>query len=557
MATRLRHPPTTIWRFLTADLWKRILLTAAILVTVIAFAAAIRPLADGQVGAVDALRFMGLAIVPMLQFALPFAAGFAATLTYHDFAADNEAMACSAGGISYKALLGPAAFTGLILALVIYALTTSVIPRFFDRIERLIARDIARLLTTSIERGDSVTLRDLTIHADSIANLGPDAQTGATDRLVLLGVVAVATDKDNNIEVDLTARRADAWLFQAQQYNQPETRIVMQLTDAHGKQAGAGSVDLSQHQLGPWSIPSGIRDRIKTRTAAELRRLARNPDLRPSIDQRRRELAALLAARIFEAELVESTARDKRITLEATPGAREDRIDVIARGLERDGSRWSILPLIPGEPIEVIRRGEQGAIRRQLAGAAGLEISIDPQSATPRITLLLEQVRFADAQGEARRAAVTRTGLSARIEAPAPFFTQSSATLIAAADNLRRGAPDDPTIEPITRQASRLGHNIEQMRREITGHEHERYALAFATLIMTILGAVLALKLRQCLPLTVYLWSFFPALLALITISSGSNASSGNLAVGVIVIWSGVTALALLTLREFVRLRRH
>ena len=124
--------------FLSWDLWKRILLTASILVTVIAFAAAIRPLADGKVGAVDALRFMGLAIVPMLQYALPFAAGFAATLTYHDFASDNEAMACSAGGISYKAMLGPAAFTGLALGLVIYALTTTAIPRFFSQIEQLI-----------------------------------------------------------------------------------------------------------------------------------------------------------------------------------------------------------------------------------------------------------------------------------------------------------------------------------------------------------------------------------------------------------------------------------
>ena len=116
MPKRPTRPPATIWKFLSWDLWKRILLTASILVTVIAFAAAIRPLADGKVGAVDALRFMGLAIVPMLQFALPFAAGFAATLTYHDFASDNEAMACSAGGISYKAMLGPAAFTGLALA---------------------------------------------------------------------------------------------------------------------------------------------------------------------------------------------------------------------------------------------------------------------------------------------------------------------------------------------------------------------------------------------------------------------------------------------------------
>ncbi|MCB9838501.1 MAG: LptF/LptG family permease [Phycisphaeraceae bacterium] len=553
MPSRPRTPPTTIWLYLTGDLWKRIALSASILVTVIAFAAAIQPLANGQIGPLDALRFMALAVVPMLQFALPFAAGFAATLVYHDFATDNEAMACSAGGVSHRSILAPAAFTGALLAIVIYALTTTAIPRFFGRIEQLIARDIARILTTAIDRGDSVTLRDLTIHADRIDNLGPDPDSGAMDRLVLTGVVAVATDNDNRIEVDLTARRADVWLFAAERFNQPETRVVMQLTDAHGKQAGAGAVDLSQHQLGPWSIPSGVRDRIKTRTAGELRELSANPDLRPMIDQKRRELAAGLAARLYEIELADAVARDHRLTLIAPDG----RIDCITRGLAPDGARWSLLPTAPGEPIEIIRHADNGEIRRQHARAASIDLTVSAQDAAPRITLHLEQVRSADAQGEAERAQVERTGLAPTIEITTPFFDQPSARLIEAADRLRADTPADDAAQRIASLAARLRNSITHMQREIVGHVHERYALAVATLLMTILGAILALKLRQSLPLTVYLWSFFPALVALITISSGSNASADNLFVGVAVIWSGVAALAIITAREFAQLRRH
>ncbi len=553
MPKRPTRPPLTIWKFLSWDLWKRILLTASILVTVIAFAAAIRPLADGKVGAVDALRFMGLAVVPMLQYALPFAAGFAATLTYHDFASDNEAMACSAGGISYKSMLGPAAFTGLALALVIYALTTTAIPRFFSQIEQLVARDIARILTTNIERGESVTLRDLTIHADAVANLGPDPDNGATDRLVLMGVVAVATDNHNNIEVDLTAKRADVWLFQSHKNLKPETRIYMQLTEAHGKQAGAGAVDLSQHQLGPWSMPSSIRDSIKTKTARELRELRENPDLRPAIDERRRELAASLTARLLVAELAEATARDNRLTLIAPDG----RIDLIAAGLQRDGERWAVIPLDQGEPIEIVRRSTDGEIRRQLARAASLTVSIDPQNAESAVELQLDNVRFTDAPGEAERVSVTRTGLAIGMETPTPFFDQSSDELLDASDDLVASAAGSPSISEIESLASRLRRLIGRTQREVVGHEQERIALALATLIMTILGAVLAIKLKNSLPLTVYLWSFFPALLALITISSGSNATTDNLIVGVIVIWSGVSALAIVTLREFTMLRRH
>ena len=543
----------TIWKSLAGDLWKRLLLTASILVMVIAFAAAIRPLADGQVGAIDALRYMGLAIIPMLKFALPFAAGFAATLTYHDFATDNEAMACSASGISYKSILGPAILSGLALAVVIFALNTSIIPRFFERIEQLIARDIARLLTSSIERGESVTLRDLTIHADSIANLGPDPDGQATDRLALLGVVAVATDNDNIIKVDVTANRADVWLFPTENESQPETLIYMRLTDAHARQAGEGAVDLSQHQFGPWAMPSGVRDRIKTRTATELRQLRADPDRRPTINRHRRALAALLTARLLEAELAQAASRDQRLTM-ITP---EGRVDLITAGLNRTDTGWSVIPQTTQEPIEIIWRSDTGEIRRQLAQNCKLEITVDPLNAQSLITLHMLQVRFADAQADAVRQSVTRTNLTPTFETPTPFFEQPSAELLIAAANLHDSAPDDPAIKPITQQAKRLRKNIDLTLHEITGHIQESYALAVATLIMTVLGAVLAIKLKNSLPLTVYLWSFFPALLALITISSGSNAASDQVVVGVIVIWSGVGALALLTLREFTLLRRH
>ena len=85
---------------LTGDLVRLLLLSAASLVIVIAFAATLRPVAEGRIGAADALKFMAYATLPMLQFALPFSAAFAATLAYHRFGADNESLAASSGGIS-------------------------------------------------------------------------------------------------------------------------------------------------------------------------------------------------------------------------------------------------------------------------------------------------------------------------------------------------------------------------------------------------------------------------------------------------------------------------
>src|SRR5690606_21767810 len=91
--------PITVWTYISVWLWRLVLLTAGILVTVLAFAAAVKFLAEGRLGPLDTLRFMLYSMPPMLEYALPFAGGLAATLTYHRFASDNEAVACQAGGV--------------------------------------------------------------------------------------------------------------------------------------------------------------------------------------------------------------------------------------------------------------------------------------------------------------------------------------------------------------------------------------------------------------------------------------------------------------------------
>ena len=108
--------PITIWRLITQELWKLLLLTTGVLVTVISFAVTIGPLSDGELSPLDAIRFMLFALVPMLGYALPFAAGFATTLVFHRMSQDNELLATHAGGVSHRKVLVPAVLTGVVLA---------------------------------------------------------------------------------------------------------------------------------------------------------------------------------------------------------------------------------------------------------------------------------------------------------------------------------------------------------------------------------------------------------------------------------------------------------
>jgi lipopolysaccharide export LptBFGC system permease protein LptF len=158
----------TLWRAILIDFFRLLLLATAVLVTVVAFAATVQPLADGKLTTDQAIRFMVYAIPPMLAYALPFAAGFAATLTYHRFAAENEITAAHAGGVSHFKLLVPAILSGLLLGGVLWGLNDRVIPRFLTRMEEMITRDFARIMVASLKQGKSATIGDTEIHADQV-----------------------------------------------------------------------------------------------------------------------------------------------------------------------------------------------------------------------------------------------------------------------------------------------------------------------------------------------------------------------------------------------------
>ena len=90
-----------LFRHITADLIRIMLLTASVLVTVIAFGAAIRPIMQNLFGPEDLAQFVLLAAVPMLQFALPFAGAVAGTIVYARLSAENEVLAMSAAASAH------------------------------------------------------------------------------------------------------------------------------------------------------------------------------------------------------------------------------------------------------------------------------------------------------------------------------------------------------------------------------------------------------------------------------------------------------------------------
>ncbi len=566
-----RKPPTVVWRFLVAELWRLMLLTAVVLVATLAFAAAVKPLADGILGPLDTLKFMAFAMVPMLQYALPFAAGFGATLAYHRMAADNELTACHAGGLSHRVVLIPAVISGLVLAGVLLLLSNSTIPRFLQSMEGLITEDATRLLVSKIDRGEPIDqLEGLQVYAEEAHALGPDPERGAFQEIWLGRVLVVQINDEEGenfgqIQAEGFAKEARLWLY-PDHGNDPEnagrsvaTRIEMRLFDVNGRRPGEGAFEQAtlDYEL---RIPNAFKDDPKFLTWSELRRLRDEPRRMNFVDARRRTLATHLAQR--------QTLDHLRALFANSPNAAQF-VDPLGRVVTIRASqmRWDpaierhvLRPLTgPDSDIVVTRVDESGRIDELRASGASLRAppETDDLEAGVRIDLLLDNVQLVR-QGEdtpsGRRREWRLDDLTPTDFGVDDFVSRDSAQLLDIADAHLAVRPNDAFIE---NPAKDLRKRIDNLNREITSKQHERLAMASACFVMVLCGGVIALRLRDALPLQVYLWSFFPALAAVLTISTGQGMVHDHGAAGLPVLWGGVVLLSAFTLAQFYRLARH
>lgn len=103
----------------------------------------------------------------------------------------------------------------------------------------------------------------------------------------------------------------------------------------------------------------------------------------------------------------------------------------------------------------------------------------------------------------------------------------------------------------LTRAADQLRERVVRQDRDIISKMHERVAYVGAVFLMAVLSAIISLRLRDSLPLPVFMWSFFPALASVLTISTGQNMWQRGGDYGAVVLWGGVLLLAGLAVHQY------
>lgn len=560
----------TLWRAMLIDFWRLLLLSTAVLVTVIAFAATVKPLADGKLTADQAIRFMLLAIPPMLAYALPFAAGFAATLTYHRMTEDNEVTASKASGISHKRLLIPALLSGLLLAAGLWTLNDRVIPLFLHRMQEMITRDFARLMVNSLQQGDSAKIGNTEIHADNVQSVDPEPGSPVQQQFLLTGVAMVETDATGAIKIDGTARRAwilmlPAWALgpedRARIGDDDATAVVMKFVDVTIYRDGAPqSADPLIAPAIP--IPSVFEDDPKYASGAQMARITHDPDSMSFVDRRRVALARSLAAQRTYADFDADLRAGRPALLRGGDGST---IRVLGAHIAPAGDGWAITPVRETGSVELEVTAPTGRTDRVRARSAVLQMQTtadrDPMAdqtarGVSRFRLVLGKVTVLGSAGQPGTEldeSVYADLTPARDPLPA-LLDQPSRQLIASSADIAAAMPED---SPITRARRMLIREIDYLEREVLSKQHERLAMSAQCLVMVICGSVMAMYLASATPLVVYLWSFFPALLSLVMLESGQQITHGTGIIGLPVMWGAIAALAALTAVVFRRLARR
>jgi lipopolysaccharide export LptBFGC system permease protein LptF len=535
--------------YTAVELLRVIGLAAAVLAVVTAFGAVIKPLAgDAPISAMQALKYVGLALVPMMQYALPFAAGFGATIVFHRMVTDNEVMAMSVVGLRYRTILAPVLVLGLALVIVMAVLVQVVIPRVYAIMGRVIAGDITALFEHAVSQGKPVRFGDMEIWAESMHVQIDPPGSEANERIELRRMVAARLGPDGSIESDVSAAGAVLDLYEREGI----VLIRMAMDDAVSWESAGGNLRGFPRLEPTHAIPVPLPERTEpmAMTRSELLAVDADPSRYPAITAEYEKLAdALLQMRQREA-MNAALQADGHVDLPAA-----DRSGHTWR-IKAIGLRRGVLQGAGKLPVEVTELGNDGhAIRSFLPSTASLSVEdggLDGRDR--RLVLSMDDVTVHDPPDTPRpnhRASVLVGNLQ-------PLAIVQDDSKRAPAAVLAEAREAKGRSRGVRRSLERIELATFTLHGQVVSRLWRRWAIAITAGLLPLLGAILALNMRSAQPLSIYMVGFLPALLNLVLISGGSGfIRQGELWAGLSVMWSGNLVLAVMTAVGWWRLAKH
>ena len=553
--------PWTLYRYILKDLAKIFCLVTAILLLVVSFATAVKPLNEGLLEPVGILRFICYTMPTVLTIILPFSGVFAVTMVFCRLVADNEMTAAQASGLSTRLVLLPVLVVGLVLTLGTFYLNNWVVPIFYRKVASLLEQDITDLLVKHIGQQKAVELSDgVMLYAErcqvqpaagspSARVLGPAAREGQR-RIMVRGVVLGQFSPDGQLLREATAEAADI-IFDQEPDGSKSIQMWFESAMAYDPARGVvqlpGTVKSSRMYL-----RSRFRDDPKFLAWNQLIGLGRDPDRYDRVRERSMSLARAIAGHQVLRDLAATLGQGGQVDLNVE---HRQSYKLSAPQVAWQGSQSLVLRSLPGLPVRlgVTEAGTvHSAIAADLASVRIAVESFDPlvrlapadAHAEPVIELMFERPLVWDLQqpGPPVRHTTIRKRVTWPVPVAGPMSRYRASQLLAM---LEPGQPYHG-IRAINLEAQRLKRNLDRLRRKIVAQINLRGASATAVVLFLMTAALLSLRMGRRLPLVVYFWTFLITIAVVVIIHSGENLMTNlDLAIGagLAVSWMGTMLL--------------
>ncbi len=540
-----------LFRHFTAELGKVILLTTAVIVTVVAFGAVIKPLAGNLLGPGGIAKYIVLAMVPMLQYALPFAVGFAGTIVTHRFAADNEVQAMAVSGLPYRTILLPQVALGMVLALLMFVLVQTTIPRFLGYMSNVITEDASQVFVSTIRSGEPFAMGNYLISADRVG-LDDSRAADGVRRVRMEGVVALEMLPGGKVGSEFVASAGSADLYG----RGADLVIKVAFRDASILRSGEATVAASPLvEPMPIVMDVGWERSPKFLPWGELIEVLREPSRGALPEAERRAYEPPIIPGLMMQRIERQLQSTGVAVLESGDAKRRYEI----RDAQLGGK--GLVPRAPLKRITVTEFDGNSPLREASAVGASLVASKSGgQFGGPaRLDLVLIDPSARDLRDASERAVAWPpevAGVAVADGAPEP-------TVLEALELARAlSQAKDPPLAQYARGASTVVFVIERALKttadEALSHVWMRFAQPISVLLMLLLGSMLAIWKKHSLPLTIFLLAFIPSIANVLLIASGQSIlRQGKLLSGLSVMWAGNAALMLMILWVGRRMARH
>lgn len=557
----------TLFWYIFRDLLWVFLLTSVALAGIMSFGGLLRPLTKFGLDLAQIGQVLGYSMPAMTNYSWPIAAVFATSFVYGRLSADNELTACRAAGISYFMLMMPALLLGLLVATLSLASLWYVVPESFLRAERVFYGNIARLVSSQVERTQRVVFRtgdtELVIFAQRATVVEEGRGPGSSQKVRLDDVAVVRYEHEGKRQtpVDLFVARNAMAVIDLPRDENGEVMLSAQLEDGAkvpivdpnvGGQVVQASIAVGE--LGRYPIASEMRESMRYLTIDRLREVRERPELSRRVSRYLMDLVRSDQQRTFLQSLHSRLTGDERT---ASIIGSDQTVRIVA------GTRP---PVIVGDKRLRIESGDaqNPGVRVRIEGREGTidalarSVVIEPV-ASQRDERLFVTIDLYDATLLVDGSPTSRQSFQHRFEVPMPpEVARLKGKRVN--DYLNADWVDEPA-------RARLRALVTDLTNSIEAERHSRFGFAVSCVTLVIVGACIGLVSRSGNFVGAFAVSSIPAVVAIVLIVSGKHVAenvpsripadfSNPLDFGLTLLWSGNVIVALVGLVLYLRLSR-